>query len=173
MKKLFTFAFISLCVLFYSNAFAGPAVYSRGQTVYVPGAHTNLTPYATYEGSALYVRNVNSQASQGICLTSVAFYGPDGELVKEFLKKPVRIGPLASERFLASTETLGIEPYPMDGGEPSWVVHWIVDQNTTAWVLEPIVEVERYILREDASGSEIITQDWTRGTMISGSVRVD
>ena len=169
MKKLLIFVFISFCVFVSSGAFGGPAVYSRGQTVYVQGAHNLLSPVAVYSGSSLYVRNINTEVRQLIWLKSVAFYGPDGEFVKEFLDSSIPIGPLASKRFLASTDSLGVSPYPKEGGRPSWVVQWVADQNSTAWVLAPIIESARYVLVEGLSGLRLVSTDWKNGTVLSGT----
>lgn len=169
MKKRLIFVLISFCLFLSSAAFAGRTIYSRGQTVYVQASHNLLLPSAVYGGSALYVRNINTKSSQQVWLKSVAFYGPDGEFVKEFLDSSIPIGPLASKRFLATTDSLGVSPYPKDGGRPSWVVQWIADPNNTAWVLAPIIESARYVLIEGIEGLRLVSTDWSNGTVLSGT----
>ncbi len=171
MKKRIIFGVISFCLFLSSVASGERAIFSRGQTVYVQGAHNLLYPSAVYSGSSLYVRNINTEAGGVIWLKSVAFYSPDGELVKEFLDESLPVGPLASKRFLASTDNLGVSPYPKEGGRPSWVVQWSADPNNTAWVLAPIIESARYVLLEGTSGLRLVSVDYSNGTILSGNDR--
>ncbi|MDZ7700109.1 MAG: DUF3124 domain-containing protein [Deltaproteobacteria bacterium] len=170
MKKLWLVVGLLFCVsLPGSAAFALPEEYSSGQVVYVPAAFNEMVPGLQTAGSVISVRNINMEPFQWIQVSSVAFYGPNGELVKEFLDAPVVVNSLASISFMATEETLGIAPFPMTDGMPSWVIHWNMNQNITTWPLAPVIETTRFLTYNDGEYSEVRSLDFTSGTTISGT----
>lgn len=175
MKKAMLLAVVFGVVLTWTLAFATPKEYSSGQAVYVPASHNQMnSELGTVAGSSLYIRNVNFHPDQWIQVTSVAFVGPDGAVVKEFLNGSMVLGPLATAGFVANEETLGIAPYPEDGGRPSWVVRWQMNFNLTIWPLVPIIESSRYIYATGGGViAEVVCESWTSGTTIAGPSRLD
>ena len=69
-------------------------------------------------------------------MTSVRFYDPDGQLVKEYLAEPEVLDPLASVTFNAEPSILGIPPYDRYDGRPSFVVEW----EATTRAFRPLME---------------------------------
>lgn len=101
-----------------------------GQTIYVP-AYSSI--YASDKNHAfnlavtLSVRNTDGKLP--IVITEVRYHDRDGKLVRDFLKKPLRIGPLASLEFF-------IEEKQSEGASTGFVVEWVSDQA----VAEPVAE---------------------------------
>ena len=130
MRKRFFFLSIVLCLAFLvSPALAGGKVdKSTGQVVYVSATWNDCsTPYTTeFAISRLIVRNRDRDRS--ITLNSVAVYGPDGQFVKELLGEEITLGPLASTSFVCSGSTLGVPPWPIEGGRPLFLVEWESDK---------------------------------------------
>jgi hypothetical protein len=101
-----------------------------GQFLYVP-AYSSI--YASDKNHAfnlavtLSVRNTD--AKRPIVITEVRYYDRDGRLIRDFLKKPLRIGPLASLEFF-------IEEKQTRGASTGFRVEWVSEQA----VSEPVVE---------------------------------
>ena len=162
MKKAIVFLSVALCLILLSTtAFAfGPKVKkSRGQTVFVAAAYSDLS----YKKDDVTINQVcvtrliirNTDLDLPITVNSVAFYDPDGNWVKEFLESPVLpvlINPLASITFLASGSTLGVDPYDIDGGRPCFLVEWEANRPTNVPSISGIV----LILRPDGNWVEFL-----------------
>ena len=74
---------------------------TKGQTVYIPAySHINNgnkeTPLLL--SVTLSIRNIDPNSS--FTVTAVNYHETDGPLVKEYIKEPVVLGPLGSERFV-------------------------------------------------------------------------
>jgi hypothetical protein len=110
---------------------AAPAA---GQTVFVPA----YSAVATGDNYALYPLAItlsvrNTDPKHAIVLTSVDYYHPDGRRIREFLKSPLRIAPLAAAEFFVSESE-------MSGGTvSSFVVDWISAERATAPVVESLM----------------------------------
>jgi hypothetical protein len=66
-------------------------------------------------------------------LNSVRYYGQEGQVARDYLKKPVRIGPMSStEFFVSESDTMG-------GVSASFRVEWVAEQNVTAPVVEAVM----------------------------------
>lgn len=104
---------------------------SSGATVYVPVySHIYVGIRGITFDLAISLSIRNTDAKESITVQSVAYYGSDGKLVKEFLQKPVQIGPLSSKDFFVSeADTTG-------GFGASFLVRWTASTN----VNEPIIE---------------------------------
>lgn len=124
-------ALLSWCV---SPGIGGAAIgikKSKGQTVYAPAysfvyygdkARTfNLT-------TTLAIRNTD--ATHAIVLTSVDYYDSNGKLVKNYLKSPLEIPPLASTSYLVEESDV------RGGATPSFIVMW----KTATEVIAPLIE---------------------------------
>ncbi|MDY6990086.1 MAG: DUF3124 domain-containing protein [Thermodesulfobacteriota bacterium] len=121
---------IALCFLLpTASAFGGWGAAAE-KTVYVPATYVDLNHYDAqgnliyeeFSMSRLYFRNTDPNKS--VTLTSVDFYDPDGNLVKEYLTEPQILGPLASVSFAANWGTLQEPPYENNGGRPCFIVKW-------------------------------------------------
>jgi hypothetical protein len=77
------------------------------------------------------VRNTDRRAP--IVVAAVDYYDHDGQLVRKYLQKPVRIAPLAAmEYFVRERDTSG-------GQSASFVVEWVAEQSVTAPVVEAVM----------------------------------
>jgi Protein of unknown function (DUF3124) len=102
-----------------------------GQTLYVPiYSHVytadNAEPLSL--AATLFVRNADRNRS--IVVTKVQYVDSSGKTVREFLKSPLKIAPLASmDFFLKESDETG-------GASPSFIVEWVSTESSN----EPIVE---------------------------------
>ncbi|MEO6808897.1 MAG: DUF3124 domain-containing protein [Isosphaeraceae bacterium] len=105
-----------------------------GQTIYVPAyssiySSSNTRPFAL--AVTLSVRNTDQ--AQPIWLSSVQYYNWDGTLVRDYLKEPLRIAPMAStEFFVKENDATG-------GMSASFLVDWVADQAVSNPVVETIM----------------------------------
>jgi hypothetical protein len=102
-----------------------------GQTIYVP-AYSSVP---TADNSLLYQLSItlslrNTDRSRPIVINAVRYFDQDGRLVRDFLKKPLRIAPMAAmEYFIREGDSTG-------GTSSSFLVDWVADQA----VSDPCVE---------------------------------
>ena len=105
----------------------------QGQTLYVP-AYSHI-----YQNDGeprlltvtLSARNTDRQSE--IVLTSVDYHDTSGKLLRAFLDKPLRLGPLASTEFL-------IKQKDKSGGSgASFLVHWQAGVPVTPPVVESVM----------------------------------
>lgn len=114
-----------------SALFAAEIPLSHGQTLYVP-----VYSYIYYGDKAkkigltatLTIRNTDP--SRSIEVASVSYHDSDGKAIRQYLKDPVELGPLASTHFLVAESDLS------GGLGASFVIKWKSGQA----VSEPIVE---------------------------------
>jgi hypothetical protein len=104
---------------------------TTGQTIYVP-AYSEIH-YAS-EGRTLELAVTlsvhNTDFEYPIIITSVRYYDTQGQLVKEYLPQPRRLGPMAStDFFVNASEQSG-------GLGTNFIVEWVAEQP----VYEPVVE---------------------------------
>jgi len=105
-----------------------------GQTIYVP-AYSSVP---TADNSQMYQLAIvlsvrNTDRSQPIVVTEVRYHDQDGRLARDFLKKPVRIAPLAAlEIFVREGDSSG-------GTSASFLVEWVGEQVVTAPVVESVM----------------------------------
>jgi len=146
MKKRAIFVSVLLClVLATGTAFA--LEQSTRQTVYVPAGYTDSSDYGP-DGELLKKRvtitqlNIrNTDPDRNIKVTSVKFYDPDGQLVKEYLAETEVLGSLASVTYNAEPSILGIPPYDRYHGRPSFVVKWKAQEKVVPPLIEGVVIV--------------------------------
>jgi hypothetical protein len=104
---------------------------TTGQTIFVP-AYSEVH----YAGKDLTMKLAvtltihNTDFTYPIIVTSVRYYNTRGKMVKEYLPKPQRLGPMASADFFVDTgqQTGGVGT--------NFIVEWVAEQP----VYEPVVE---------------------------------
>lgn len=133
-----------MAALFCAAALAAPAAWaeqpaplSKGQTLYVPVyshiSHGNLDsrgkPSELLLSSMLSLRNTDLAGS--VTITSARYYDTDGKMLREYLPKPLVLGPMGSaELFVEHRDKTG-------GSGANFVVEWKSDKP----VNPPLVEV--------------------------------
>jgi hypothetical protein len=104
---------------------------TSGQTIYVP-AYSEI--YYASGGRTLELAVTlsihNTDFDHSIIITSVRYFDTQGELVREYLTQPQRLGPMAStDYFVDAGEQTG-------GVGTNFIVEWVSEQP----VYEPVVE---------------------------------
>lgn len=103
-----------------------------GQTVYVP-IYSHIYHYNSQDNvmnlsATLSIRNTD--LTNSIIITSVRYYDTDGKLIKQDIKSPVELRPLAStDFFIAAEDTSG-------GSGANFIVEWVAEKT----VYEPVIE---------------------------------
>jgi len=103
-----------------------------GQTVYVP-IYSHIYHYNSQDqvmnlSATLSIRNTD--LTNSIIITSVRYYDTDGKLIREDIKSPVELKPLAStDFFIAADDTSG-------GSGANFIVEWVAEKT----VYEPVIE---------------------------------
>jgi hypothetical protein len=105
-----------------------------GQTIYVPAysaIHTS-DPADRFE-LAITLGIRNTDRAHPIVVTTAGYYHQDGQLVRGYVKKPLRIAPLASAEFFVkeSDRSAGILA--------SFLVEWVAEQKVSAPVVESVM----------------------------------
>jgi hypothetical protein len=105
-----------------------------GQTLYVPAYPSIFTADEPRDFNLSVTLSVrNSDRTSPILLTSVEYFDHDGKLVYDYLKKPLRIGPLAAvELFVGEKDTRG-------GVSASFLVEWLAEGAVTPPVVESVM----------------------------------
>jgi hypothetical protein len=105
-----------------------------GQTIYVPAYSSIYTadrPQSFSLAITLSVRNTDR--NQPIVVTAVTYHDRDGQLVREYLKKPRRLGPLAAlEFFVNESDTSNVV-------STSFLVDWVAEQIVSPPVVETVM----------------------------------
>ena len=102
-----------------------------GQTVYAPiypHVYTADNAEPLNLAATLYIRNTDP--ARPIIVSKVSFYHSGGTSLREYLTKPVQIGPLASIDFFVKESDLS------GGPSPSFIVRWVATEAPS----EPIIE---------------------------------
>jgi hypothetical protein len=113
-----------------SPELAAPA----GQTIYVPA----YSAIATADNARLYQLAItlsvrNTDRSLPIVVTAVKYHHQDGRLVRDFLKTPLRIAPLATLDFhVREGDTTG-------GTAPSFLVDWVGETAASPPITEAVM----------------------------------
>jgi hypothetical protein len=105
----------------------GDIVMSNGQTVYLP-----VYTYVFVEGRAmtfpvtptLSVRNTDPANS--ITILSAKYYNPRGKLVRDYLEKPIKLGPLSAAKYLVKETDF------KESGGPCFIITWKADREVNA-----------------------------------------
>ncbi|MCP4340246.1 MAG: DUF3124 domain-containing protein [Desulfobulbaceae bacterium] len=125
-----------LLLLFKAPAILASEAFSltKGQTVYIP-AYSHI-----YHGNketplllsvTLSIRNIDPNAS--LTITAVNYHETQGPLVKEYINKPVVLGPLGSERFvIPQKDNTG-------GSGANFIVVWHSDKPINPPIIESVM----------------------------------
>jgi|SRR6476469_3513117 len=103
-----------------------------GQTVYVP-IYSHIYHYNSQDNvmnlsATLSIRNTD--LTNSIIITSVRYYDSDGKLIRQDIKSPVELKPLAStDFFIAADDTSG-------GSGANFIVEWVAEKT----VYDPVIE---------------------------------
>jgi|UniRef100_A0A7C4EUK1 hypothetical protein len=122
-----------LWVMFHAASAQGENIVHQatGQTIYVPvysHIYGGLRSRPLDLTATLSIRNTDM--TEPLNLTSVAYYDSDGKLVKTYLKKEQPLGPLATTHFIVEeSDTSG-------GSGAKFVVQW----KSTKPITPPVVE---------------------------------
>jgi hypothetical protein len=105
-----------------------------GQTIYVPAYSSIYTSDRAHQFALAITLSIrNTDPDHPIILNKAGYYDQDGQLIRDYLKKPLRIGPMAStEFFVSESDTRG-------GVSASFLVEWVAEQSITAPVVESIM----------------------------------
>ncbi|WP_422923588.1 DUF3124 domain-containing protein [Singulisphaera sp. PoT] len=109
-----------------------PAKIAAGQTLYVPAySHVLTANDARPFNLALTLSIRNTDRTHPILLTGINYFDRDGKQVRQYLKKPQRLAPMASaEIFVKEKDTSA-------GSSASFLVDWVAERK----VSDPISEV--------------------------------
>jgi Protein of unknown function (DUF3124) len=105
-----------------------------GQTIYVP-AYSSVPTADRAEpfNLAITLSIRNTDRSQPIVVTTARYYDQDGKILHDYLRKPLRIGPMAStEFFVRESDTRG-------GITASFLVEWVAEQRVSNPVVESVM----------------------------------
>ena len=105
-----------------------------GQTIYVPAYSSVYTADQAHRFDLAVMLSIrNTDPHQPIILTAARYYDQDGQPVRNYLEKPLRIQPMAAiEFFVAEGDTRG-------GISASFLVEWVAEQTVTAPVIESVM----------------------------------
>jgi hypothetical protein len=107
---------------------------AAGQTIYVPAySSIYISDRAEMFDLAVTLGIRNTDRAHPIVVTAVGFYDQDGQLVRDFVKTPLRLAPLAAAGFF-------VEESNRSGGVlASFLVEWVAEQPVTTPVVEAVM----------------------------------
>ena len=105
-----------------------------GQTIYVPAYSSIYTADKAHRFELAITLSIrNTDRAHPIILAKAHYYDRDGQVIRDYLKKPLRIGPMSStEFFVSESDTKG-------GVSASFLVEWVAEQGVTAPVVESVM----------------------------------
>ena len=132
---------------------------AAGQTIYLPiYSHVYSSNNAEPINLAVTVSIRNTDAQAPIVLRRATYHDSGGTMLREYLKTPVRIAPLAAaELFLAEGDTQG-------GSGASFLIEWLSDGP----VSEPVVEAVHI---NTLSSQGLVFTTWGRPAVPSSNRR--
>ena len=104
---------------------------TTGQTIFVPAySEVHYAGQGRTLELAVTLSIHNTDLTYPIIMTSVRYYNTNGQLIREYLSQPQRLGPMASADFFvdAGEQTGGVGT--------NFIVEWVAEQP----VYEPVVE---------------------------------
>jgi hypothetical protein len=105
-----------------------------GQTIYVPAYSSIYTSDRAHRFALAVTLSIrNTDLDRPMILTKARYYNQDGQLIRDYLTKPLRIGPMSStEFFVSESDTKG-------GVSASFLVEWVAEQSVTDPVVESVM----------------------------------
>ena len=116
---------------------------TAGQTIYVPAYSEIYYSNDRTLNLTITLSIRNTDLTNSIVLTSVRYFDTHGQLVREYLSQPKRLGPMASSSFFVETSDR------IGGIGANFIVEWVAEQS----VYEPVVEA----IMIDTSGNQGIS----------------
>jgi hypothetical protein len=111
-----------------------PSRVAAGQTIYVPAySSVSVTDQARPYNLAITLSIRNTDRAEPIVVTAARYHDHDGRVVRDYLKKPLRIAPLAAmEYFVQESDTSG-------GYSASFLVDWVAERAVSPPVVESVM----------------------------------
>lgn len=105
-----------------------------GQTIYVPAYSSILTSDLPRDLELAVMLSIrNTDRDRPIILTSARYFDHDGRLVLDYLRKPLRLGPMAAtELFVRERDTRG-------GISASFLLEWVSEAPVSAPLVESVM----------------------------------
>jgi hypothetical protein len=126
--------FVLLCLQAPYLLAASPLQLTKGQTVYIP-AYSHI-----YHGNkeaplllsiTLSIRNIDPASSMTV--TAVNYHETEGSLLKEYIKEPIILPPLGTERYIVA------ERDSSGGSGANFIVEWRSDKPINPPIIETIM----------------------------------
>ena len=91
----------------------------NGQTIYIPAYSSVFTSDSSHPFNLAVTLSIrNADREHPVVIASVRYFDHDGKLIHDYLKKPLRVGPMAAvEFFVKESDTSG-------GVSASFLVEW-------------------------------------------------
>lgn len=107
---------------------------AAGQTVYVPAYSSVYTADQAHRFDLAVMLSIrNTDRHQPIVITAARYYDGDGQVVRDYLAKPLRIQPMAAlEFFVTESDTSG-------GVSASFLVDWVAERSVSPPVIESVM----------------------------------
>jgi hypothetical protein len=130
------FSMLLLLLLFQAPSLRAtePLPLTKGQTVYVP-AYSHI-----YHGNketplllsvTLSIRNIDPNSS--LTITAINYHETQGPLVKEYIKEPIVLGPLGSDRFIVPQKDNS------GGSGANFIVEWYSEEPINPPIIESVM----------------------------------
>jgi hypothetical protein len=133
---------LPIVLLMASASLAGTcSEHSKGQTVYVPvysHIYSGDREQHIYLSVTLSVRNTDPK--HAITIFRVDYYDSNGQLIKDYLKTPITLKPLATTRYVIK------ESDKVGGSGANFIVAWKADQSVVPPLIETVMISTRYTL---------------------------
>jgi hypothetical protein len=112
---------------------AGEAAHTLGQKIYVP-AYSHIYYQNQKRRYPLAVTlSIRNTDEQPLKVTSTRYVGTEGQVLKEYVETPIRLGPLASLEFF-------VDEQDKSGGlGASFLVEWVAEQPVYGPVVEAVM----------------------------------
>jgi Protein of unknown function (DUF3124) len=105
-----------------------------GQTIYVPAySYVSTADNAEPLNVAITLFFRNSDPEVPVVVTKVSYHDSGGRLVRELLKSPIKVDPLASADFFVKESDLS------GGSSPSFLIEWISEKAAADPVAESVM----------------------------------
>jgi hypothetical protein len=114
------------------------AVHAMGQTIYVPVYSHIYFGGKRYGGKRQYLLAVtlsirNTDPQKAMLVTSIRYYDSEGQLLQDYLERPMRLGPLVS------TEVFVDEHDVRGGAGANFLVEWRAEELVNVPLVEAIM----------------------------------